>query len=194
MRAQRCPHCERRLPITGELAGECRNSLRLRRFFSGNTYSNPLLRAAVDGLKFHGIRDAAEHLGGLMAYAILAGTSGTRMLDTAVVPVPLHASRLRERGFNQSELLATSLAPALRLRILHGVLVRREKTRQQARLERDARSENVRNAFQATQPIHFSRIILVDDVATTGATLREAARALRRSGAREVWGVVAAQG
>lgn len=103
-----------------------------------------------------------------------------------VVPVPLHAARLRERGFNQAALLAAGLAGALDRPVAHA-LRRNRATREQAGLDRAHRLENVANAFAPGRArIDGARVLLVDDVVTTGATLAAAAGALMDSGAERV--------
>ncbi len=106
-------------------------------------------------------------------------------LVDAVVPVPLHRRRLAERGFNQAVLLARPLARALGVPLLVGRLVRVRPTRPQVGLEADARRDNVRGAFAMRGEVP-RRVLLVDDVRTTGATLGEAARVLAGSGGTEV--------
>jgi ComF family protein len=111
-----------------------------------------------------------------------------------LVPVPLHARRLRRRGFNPAGELARAVARGLRVRRDPLALRRVRDTPSQTGLDRPARRRNVRGAFAArarwTAP---PTVWLVDDVVTTGATLREAARALRRAGARRVVAICAAR-
>jgi len=106
----------------------------------------------------------------------------------AIVPVPLHRSRQRERGFNQSAMLAGALAGKLDLPVREALLLRHRKTRPQTGLTFAQRRINVRGAFavRAGVTIDKLRILLVDDVYTTGATVHACARALRRAGARSV--------
>jgi ComF family protein len=108
-----------------------------------------------------------------------------------VVPVPLHARRLRARGFNPAGLLARALASELGARCDPVALRRVRDTPSQTGLDRRARRRNVRNAFAPRRPVP-PRVWLVDDVVTTGSTLTEAARALRRAGAKHVVALCAA--
>jgi ComF family protein len=108
-----------------------------------------------------------------------------------VVPVPLHPRRLRERGFNPACELARAIAGPARLRLAPRALERIRDTPSQTGLDRAGRRRNVRGAFRARHPVP-RRIWLVDDVVTTGSTLAEAARALRRAGARRVVGLCVA--
>lgn len=114
-----------------------------------------------------------------------------------VVGVPLHRRRVRERGFNQAELLARALAESFGWEHVEGVLVRRRYTKPQVKLEKSERLENVRGAFkiggrEAERLVRGRGVVLVDDVWTTGATMRECAKVLKRCGAGEVWGLVVA--
>jgi ComF family protein len=105
-----------------------------------------------------------------------------------LVPVPLHPARHAERGFNQAELLAAPCATRWRLPTLARALVRVRPTLPQADLDAEARRANVRDAFEVGRPgeVRGRRVLLVDDVLTTGATAGAAARALRAAGAAEV--------
>lgn len=103
------------------------------------------------------------------------------------VPVPLHVSRQRERGYNQSELLARDVATALQVPLLPKALRRTRKTQQQAHLDAAGRKANVQDAFEAdVQMAQGRRIVLMDDVLTTGATLIACATALLAHGANDV--------
>jgi ComF family protein len=102
-------------------------------------------------------------------------------LVEAVVPVPLHPCKLRQRGYNPASLLARPMAKALGVPLRTGLLRRVRETAVQAGLSREARAQNVRGAFKA-RPAAPMHILLVDDVRTTGATLLEAASCLRSDG------------
>jgi competence protein ComFC len=108
--------------------------------------------------------------------------------------VPLHVERLRDRGFNQSELLIEALSRGRTVRVF-GDLVRARATRSQTDLSAAARRHNVRSAFavRSDGALQGAIVVLVDDVTTTGATLRECARTLRRHGAAEVRSITVAR-
>ena len=106
-----------------------------------------------------------------------------------IVPVPLHPTRLRERGFNQAQILARKLGDRLRLPVVAQLLQRRRPTLPQADLSRSERLRNMRGAFQILRRVPFKvpgTVLLVDDVYTTGATADACARVLRRAGATKV--------
>jgi ComF family protein len=110
-----------------------------------------------------------------------------------IVPVPLHPSRLRERGYNQSTLLACELSHCTGLRVVEGVLLRITPTRPQVGLDAAERAENVRDAFCCRdQSLRDLQVLLVDDVLTTGATMRACGQALLQGNAGAVWGLTLA--
>jgi ComF family protein len=145
-------------------------------------------------LKYEQVRPAAGILGDLLAQAmagLLADSeSGTKIL----VPVPLHSSRLHQRGFNQAELIARAAMRSLPgfarldLQLRTDVLRRKRPTDTQTGLTRHQRRENIRGAFEAARPeeIAGKEVLLVDDVFTTGTTVSECAKVLRRAGAERV--------
>ena len=105
----------------------------------------------------------------------------------AIVPVPLHYKRERERGFNQSELIAKHLAKRLGLKLDTGLLARIKNTKQQAELTVAGRKRNVKDAFCADERAEGLNVLLIDDVRTTGATLVSCAEALKRFGCGKVF-------
>ncbi|OGH91440.1 MAG: hypothetical protein A2534_01735 [Candidatus Magasanikbacteria bacterium RIFOXYD2_FULL_39_9] len=115
--------------------------------------------------------------------------------DFVVMPVPLHPRRERERGFNQSEILANLFAEKLGLEI-NKDLHRAVYTKQQAKLSGVARRDNLKDVFVFRQidKIVPEKVLLIDDVYTTGATMEECAKALKSVGVKVVWGLVMARG
>jgi len=113
-----------------------------------------------------------------------------------IIPVPLHRKRLKERGFNQAELLAQKLNSFLGARVEAKILFRQRYTRPQAELGALDRKENIKGAFVCVPGTNLNgqNIILLDDVFTTGATMQECARALKQAGAGEIYGLVLARG
>jgi ComF family protein len=107
----------------------------------------------------------------------------------AVVPVPLHASRLREREYNQSLLLADRLCRRRGLALSFDNLIRTRATPPQTELTRSQRMTNLRGAFGLLRPQEFAkqRLLLMDDVLTTGATVNECAKMLRKAGASDIY-------
>ena len=150
-------------------------------------------RDAVHALKYSHFSALAEDMGRLMAeFAASSDPSGLsplgRSLDAdLVVPVPLHGRRRRSRGYNQSALLARAVGGALGLPVNEGALVRRRDGPRQARAaSAEERRRNVEGAFLGRSGLEGSRVLLIDDVTTTGATLDACARALREAGTSSV--------
>jgi ComF family protein len=149
------------------------------------------LATAIARLKYEDRPDLAPRLGRAMLPA-------ARRLDGAVdlvVPVPLHPHRLARRGYNQAALLALPVAGALGIRLAPRALVRLRDTAQQASLDRQGRLVNTQHAFIARERplVGGARVLLVDDVRTTGATLEGCAGALIEAGARQVLALVLAR-
>lgn len=138
---------------------------------------------------------AYKYGGNLSLAGVLAREVAESAVDEldALIPMPLSAARLRERGFNQAQELARDIGRRLRLPVLARACRKVRDTAPQAALEWGARSRNVRGAFVCDADLAGLRVGVVDDVMTTGATLDELARVLKRAGAVEVRGVIVAR-
>lgn len=187
-----CPRCGFFTPVA-----PCPNCTdwedNLARVFSVVPYDG-IYRDKIYGLKYNGEKELACPLGRLMARKVLrAGWGGYFDL---VVPLPLHPLREEERGFNQSRLLARSVAGELGLPCEEKALLRQVYEKSQTLLGRSERRLNMRGTFtvQDAQRVRAKKVLLVDDIITTGATLQAAAAALRAAGAREVSGLTWAAG
>lgn len=194
-----CPDCVRAMPrrekafcpvcgeiYTGNLEGLCPGCNEQHppwgRIFFHGIYEG-LLRHLILRLKFGG----ELHLAAALASLLAAHPALLEAKDAydCIVPVPLHKSRLVERGFNQSGEIARYLAEELGLKTLHA-LERTRPTHQQVGLSRRERIKNLRGAFSATADTRGKNILLLDDIMTTGATLGFAARSLLKAGAAKV--------
>jgi len=142
------------------------------------------LREAICQFKYRGIISLASPLARLMIDALPASLA----ID-ALMPVPLHASRPREREFNQSLLLADAIGRSMHRPVACTNLIRTLPSDPQSTLSRKERIKNLRRAFAVRHPeaIAGQRILLVDDVFTTGTTVHECAKVLKQAGAREVF-------
>ena len=159
-------------------------------------YTGPL-RIAIHHLKYHGKTALAAPLGQMLARSLDSPTTPlfpiradpTRPAFDAVVPIPLHPSRLRQRGFNQAERLARVVAAERGWTLDTTGLRRVRRTAVQALLtSREERAANMHEAFAALSPTHFwnQSVLLIDDVITTLATVREAASVVRAAGASRI--------
>ncbi|MCL1889952.1 MAG: ComF family protein [Desulfovibrionaceae bacterium] len=178
-----CPMCGEPLPLA-ELCPHCRISPKPwgRAYFLA-AYSGTL-RDLVRRIKFNGQLSLAEALG--MLLAVRSGLAEKRADYDRIAPIPLHQRRQGKRGFNQALEISRPLAAATGIPLSFTGLLRVEDTRPQSGLTRKKRAENLCQAFAADDSWHNLRILLVDDVLTTGATLHAAASALLRAGALSV--------
>ncbi|MFB3925901.1 MAG: ComF family protein [Syntrophales bacterium] len=183
-----CPRCGIPFRAGGSdhLCGEC---IRTRQYFtmarSVGLYETALLNA-IHRFKYGKSTAAGKALGKIMALFDFPGLEMRRF--SVIMPVPLHPDRLRERGFNQSLILAREIAGHHCLPLDFTSLKRKRYTEPQIGLGKDARSPNVRGAFEVggKENISGRKVVLVDDVYTTGSTVRECARTLLGNGAEEV--------
>ena len=141
----------------------------------------------IGHLKFNGERSVATHLARLIHSSCPGVFTSPR---THIVPVPLSRARLRERGFNQSTLIARQISKRSPLTLSH-CLKRTRNTPPQAQLDKRTRRINVADAFATTGARVPKHLVLIDDVVTTGATMQSAARTLRAHGAKTIWGIAA---
>lgn len=189
-----CRRCGQALPSHSiydeEICASCRaqpphfEALRSRGVFEGN------LRAAIHALKYKG----NISLGEMLAYELVSTLRSVDWKVDGIVPVPLNRTRYQERGYNQAALLAQPLAFAIQMPYLLGVLERVRETASQVGLKIEERRRNVAGAFLTkTNEVHGKSILLVDDVATTGATLDACAESLRARGVRLVYGLTLAR-
>jgi competence protein ComFC len=192
----RCEVCSQ--PFPGAEGGDfiCQNC-RDRRFHFVSTLSPVLARGAVREL-IHRLKYGRERwLAPLLAEGMLESLNDERLhgqVIDALVPVPLHPLREREREFNQADLLARALAKKLH-KPVWSALRRLRYTETQTHFDRQTRLGNLRGAFALTSkiPLDGKKLLLVDDVFTTGSTLDECARILLTGGAAAVWAVTAAR-
>lgn len=197
-----CARCGRPLEGTGFAigwrCGECRRRPpAFDRLLAVWSYEPPVDRVIL-GLKFRRREHLGRHLGERMAARLELEQerdpelAATLKGPVGVVPVPLHWRRRLARGYNQAEEIARPLAARLRWP-LRRCLRRCKATPRQTALPRERRHDNPRDAFRCPRRPPERTIVLVDDVTTTGATLRSAAQALRKSGAETVVALVAAR-
>jgi ComF family protein len=182
--APQCPRCALPYPTENGSDHLCEHCLRndppFTRVHGVGVYEGSL-RDGVHRFKYHG----GIHLDRALGY-LLASAVGTSEKFDLIVPVPLHPSRLRERTYNQSLLLAAVVGRKLRVPVAPRLLRRIRPTQPQQGLEAAVRKRNLRGAFSLEKELSGERILLIDDVLTTGATASECSRILRGGGAAEV--------
>jgi ComF family protein len=184
----RCANCSRPSHSPCGLCPDCEDGSPFGVVFALGPHKGAL-REAIHHFKFGDRPELAALLGPRLAAAISVG-------HDCIVPVPLHRSRLRERGYNQAALLARSISQVKGCPVYEQALVRLRSTGHQAKLDRQSRLRNLQGAFSAPQgtppPWQGKRVLLVDDVLTTGTTAAASAEILYQTGARSVDVAVAA--
>jgi ComF family protein len=190
LRAPNCGQCGFPCTTTIGTCGQCQQQPPpYDRVISAFAYASPISQL-VSKLKFRGQLQLARLFGELLAQQIVSAGSQAQ----AVLPVPLHFKRLRQRGFNQALEISRPLGKILALPIIHDVIVRRRNTRPQAEQPAQQRERNIRGAFELAKSLDYQRVAIVDDVMTSGHTVSEIAKQLRQGGVEqiEVWCVARA--
>jgi len=172
----------------------------LNDLYSATQFQGPLLKKLIHKFKYEPlVKELAQPLSSLICDhfqlldippVFLGGRT-----NFVLVPIPLEKKRLKWRGFNQAEEIARHLSKFLNMPLLDNVLVKNRTTLPQVKLRAEERKQNILGAFacQNKHKIKGRNILLVDDIYTTGSTMKEAARVLKKSGAQKVIGVVVAR-
>ena len=183
-----CDQCGE--PFASGLCSKCcAQPLLIERIRSAAIFAGSL-RQGIHRFKYERLSSLQDPFGALLAEAWCAHTFTADWL----VPVPLHPARERERGYNQSELLARGLSRQIGVPVLGRALRRTRQTAVQMQLNAHERKQNVAGAFDCVEPrVRAARIVIIDDVCTTGATLDACAVALLKAGAASVMGLTLAR-
>lgn len=182
------------------LAGKCKrcSHKKLTGLYFAASYQNPLIKKLIHNFKYEPfLRELRENLASLViTHFQLTEKQKTEFSNFLLIPVPLDKKRLKWRGFNQSEEIGKELAKSLEIPLITDVLLKMKATLPQVELSDLEREENIKGAFLVTnrEKIKGRKILLIDDVYTTGSTLNEVARLLKEAGASQAWGVVVARG
>lgn len=197
-----CPNCERPA-IGGKTHPLCRRKYGLDGLWSLGIYRDPL-RKIIQKLKYRFVQEEAEVLVDLMlnywakySPQLLIEIKKDQGVGWVIVPVPLHPKRQKWRGFNQAEAIGQILSKKIGLDCCN-YLKRVRFTKPQVGLKSHERRKNIKNAFALTNhfslsTLHSMSILLIDDVWTTGATLKECCFVLKRAGAKKVWAITIAR-
>jgi ComF family protein len=184
-----CPRCGRPVDESGN-CDNCTGTLRNIDGIRAPFLFQGLVRQAVHEFKYRNLRT----LGTFLARQLAEYLAENPVPADVLMPVPLHPRRLKERGYNQSSLLARHLSRLTGLDVTENVLIRCKHTTALAKsASREARQENIKGSFTvAGEELRQKNIILIDDVSTTGSTLEACAEVLKIAGAERVWGLVVA--
>lgn len=182
-----CRMCSRPLDYGGEYCPECRNKVFPYQALYSTLKYGDIIREYLHRIKF-GKR--AYLLKPLECFLFDVFERNKLMLSAdALIPVPLHPVRFRERGFNQSEILCDAISGKYNIRVLKDILVRKKNTLPQFDLSKSERHTNIADAFYISpvkKMLLPRTIVLVDDICTTGATFRECALTLKKSGVKNI--------
>lgn len=187
-----CMRCGRRVAEGEEYCGECREK---RHFYERgrSLYEYDSVAASIYRLKYGGRREYADFFGEQMG--VYLGEFIRNVHPDALAPIPLHRRRQAARGYNQAALLAEALGRATDIPVYANLLVRVRNTAPQKKLNAEERQNNLKKAFiMRGNDVKLKTIIVIDDIYTTGATIDEAARALKDAGVEKVCFVTLACG
>lgn len=185
-----CDNCMAQLPVTYNWnvphnivydrirkESDIESAITLFHYTTGDNYTNIILNA-----KFRNQRQLAYHMGRVMARYIKSSEAAQNI--DYIIPLPLHSTRKRWRGYNQSDYIAKGLSDELSVKLLKGIVVRHKKSTAQSKLKgKKNRLDNVKNVFSVkdNEILKGKRILLVDDVITTGATIASCANAIKKA-------------
>ncbi|MDP2638852.1 MAG: ComF family protein [Candidatus Azambacteria bacterium] len=197
--SQICEICFGKIQLN--IGTPCQKKTALKELFSAGQYKDPILREAIHLFKYQSIESLKEPLAKLMINYLTKELLTDKLKNSVLTPIPLTLKRKLTRGFNQSELLAEELGKFLNLPVIN-LLKRKKFNSPQAEIEDwQKRKENISGVFTLASDINFigfgnlyNKVILVDDVSTSGATLEEAAKVLKQAGVEEIYGIVVARG
>jgi ComF family protein len=196
---QYCPFCSYPQRVIG--GGRCfkHADYKLDGLFSAVSYKSLLVKKLIGCFKYPPyLKTIAPTLSQIIiAYFLLSENQIIfhSQPNVALVPIPLFRAHQKKRGYNQSQLIAQELAKAWQIPLLEKALIKQKTTPKQVGLNREQRQKNIQGAFLAPFPelIKNKKLFLIDDVFTTGSTMEEAAKTLKRAGAQEVWGIAVAR-
>lgn len=192
-----CPYCEK-ASIDGFTHTKCKKKYGLDGLFSIWDYEG-IIRKAVLTLKYKYSTEVGKELANVFVQKLLTGVPPVNLLhnDSCLVPIPLHWHRENVRGFNQSEEIGKLVASEMGWGFNSDLIIKKKSTTPQAQLSVDERKQNLRGVFSLNTNYTLnaipSTLILFDDVFTTGSTLKECAKVLKRSGVGKVWGMTIAR-
>jgi len=197
-----CPLCEAKT-ADGKLCFSCRiiisnteKTFHLDRLIYPFSYKDPAVQKVIKSFKYHFIKDLNQPIGRLVTSYLDKIKGKIDLKDTVIIPVPLHKRKFNQRGYNQSELIAVEISKHLNIGVINDCLFKIRPTKDQAKLKENKRLGNLKGAFLCAKPwlAAGKKILLLDDVYTTGETMKECAKVLKEAGAKEVIGLAIARG
>lgn len=193
LKTQYCPYCQN-MSVDGSTHLQCQKRLGLDGLISVAFYHGPI-QSLIKSLKYGRIKDLEGTIKQLLA-RFLVDEEDLFLPQSIVIPVPLHFFKRNFRGFNQAQVLGEAVGQTLDLELKPGVLTRQRFTASQTGLKKRERSENIEGAFVISSKVRSiagKNIVLVDDVWTTGATIKECSKVLKQAGVKKVWAMTLAR-
>jgi len=195
---QYCPFCFPPRIVFAGTCLSCKRTKKLAGLYCAASYENFIVKKLIHQFKYEPyLKDLAKTLSSLIITHLQHLNKVNNFESFLLVPAPLHKKKLKQRGFNPAQEIAKEIAKALKIPVINA-LAKIKQTPAQVELEKEERLENIKGAFICPRPdlgqIKNRKILLVDDVFTTGATMEECALTLKKAGAKEVWGMVVARG
>ena len=197
-----CDACYLELPFQSRTCAQCGQILAAETDYCGRCINNPPfydecfcpfeyqtpIKDLICALKYNDKAEYAKMIGRLLASEVKQNQTS---LPDAIIPVPIHISRLRSRGFNQSKLIADQVGKELNIKVLNNVITKTKATPAQAQQSLINRKKALRNCFAMQKKLCAQNVAIIDDVVTTGSTVNEIAKILKKNGVDyiQVWGL-----
>lgn len=192
-------YCLCQKPLRLPRAGKCQKCQKnsLNGLYFALNYQNSFSQKLIQQFKYQPfVKELSKNLASLIITHFQLSGNNPDFPNFIIIPIPLERKRLKWRGFNQAEEIAKELANFFEIPLISDCLIKIRETLPQTELSEKERKENLKGAFlvKNKEKIKKKKILLVDDVYTTGSTLEEAARVLKEAGAKEIIGIVVARG
>jgi ComF family protein len=188
--SQVCPDCLK-ISQQGKYCKDCRKKYALKGIMCACYFEEGPTREIIHNFKYNSVTELQGVLGDIL-YRVFKKSD---LLIDLITFAPLHRKRMAQRGYNQSEILTQKLSEKSKIKY-QSLLIKKRSTKRQVELTGKLRRKNLTGVFSIIKGINIKnkRILIIDDITTTGATLDECAKVLKSAGAREVWGLVVARG
>lgn len=195
---QYCPFCPQpKVVLDGKTCNFCKKSKSLNGLYCAASYNNFIVKKLINQFKYEPyIKELSKPLSSLIVVHLINLDKVENFQDYILVPIPLHKKKLKKRGFNQAGEIAKEFSENLKIPVFNDALIKTKQTSAQVELKKEEREENIKGVFLCQKPelVMGKKILLIDDIFTTGSTMEQCARLLQEAGAKEVWGVVVARG
>ncbi len=195
-----CPSCGK-LSIYGAVCPSCYNKTNIDGLIFYADYRQVLIKKLIGLWKYKYVKTAGELIIDLLTKDLESFVEDNKFLPFAdqkeilIIPVPIHKNKYLKRGFNQSEIIANAVAKKFNWRVETSIIERVKNTNSQTKLDKDGRKQNVKNAFivKDFSALKNKNVVLIDDVYTSGSTIDELARAIKKYTDEKVWAIVFAK-